>query len=370
MLISHTYVVALNQQKVEALAQEGIEIHLMAPESWRETMGVIRLERLRASSFALISSRVLFSGNGKRYLYPPAAFLKILGQLRPDLVQVEEEPDSFALLEASLAKRLFGYKLVSFTWENLYRPHLLWSLGRMNLARADGAIVGNGGAKEVLHHRGFHRPIMVLPQLGVDASLFQRRPAQELRRRLGLKGFTIGYLGRLVEEKGLLTLLEAAANLKGEFHLLLVGAGPLKERLLTHAQELGLGDRLLLLAAVPHADVPAYINCMDALVLPSQRTPRWQEQFGHVLIEAMACQVPVVGSNSGAIPEVIGDAGVLFAEGDAHQLHQRLEELMQDDALRERLGREGRKRVLTNYTHRAIARQTVRFWREILGCAS
>jgi glycosyltransferase involved in cell wall biosynthesis len=119
--------------------------------------------------------------------------------------------------------------------------------------------------------------------------------------------------------------------------------------------------------AVQHETVPAYLNALDVLVLPSQAAPRWKEQFGHVLIEAMACGVSVVGSQSGAIPEVIGDAGLTFPPGDAAALGQALLRIGDDVSLRESLIRAGRARVMALYTHERIARANLDFFRQVLG---
>ena len=74
--------------------------------------------------------------------------------------------------------------------------------------------------------------------------------------------------------------------------------------------------RVHVLTGVAHDDVPAFLNAMDVLCAPSQTTARWREQFGRMLIEAMACGVPVIASRSGEIPYVVGDAGLVVDEAD------------------------------------------------------
>jgi len=115
--------------------------------------------------------------------------------------------------------------------------------------------------------------------------------------------------------------------------------------------------------------MPARYRELDVLVLPSLTRPNWKEQFGRVLIEAMACGVPVIGSSSGEIPRVVGAAGMLFRERSSSMLRQQLAELRDDPALRELLGLRGRERVLDYYTQTAIARQTVAFYREVMAGA-
>ena len=111
--------------------------------------------------------------------------------------------------------------------------------------------------------------------------------------------------------------------------------------------------------------MPSFYTGLDALVLPSRTRPNWKEQFGRVLIEAMACGVAVLGSDSGEIPRVIGDAGIVFPEGDVHMLAGSLRRLQTDSALRVRLCDAGRARVLANYTMRHVAEQTVAIWRKL-----
>ena len=117
---------------------------------------------------------------------------------------------------------------------------------------------------------------------------------------------------------------------------------------------------------MPHEQVARYLNTLDTLALPSLTTPTWKEQFGHVLIEAMACGVPVIGSSSGAIPELIGDAGLIFPEGDIAALRAAIISLQTNLCQRSELARAGRKRVLEHYTHDRIAAANAEFFAQVL----
>jgi glycosyltransferase involved in cell wall biosynthesis len=366
LVVSHTYAAPINHDKLKALAErDGVEVGLLAPASWPDTLGQMRLRPDFPSEIRLFTSRVLFAGNGRRYLVSPKSLLAALGQFRPDIVHVEEEPDSLALTEVSLMKRFFGYKIVFFTWENLMRRPRIPLLEIVNLRSAEGAIAGSVEAKEVLRNKGFSSLVSVLPQLGVDAERFSKREISSLKEQLGLNAFTIGYIGRLVEEKGLMNLLEAVAAIEAEFKLLLVGRGPLKRKLAERASQLGMSERVVFVDAVAHEEIPNYLSCLDVLVLPSLTTRAWKEQFGHILIEAMACEVPVIGSDSGAIPEVIGEAGLVFPEASVADLAGRLKQILEDASLRNSLAQKGRQRVLDNYTHAQLAAATHRFYAEV-----
>jgi len=151
--------------------------------------------------------------------------------------------------------------------------------------------------------------------------------------------------------------------------LRILGGGPQRAYLERLAVELGIVERVRFEDPIPSTQMPDYYHQLDALVLPSMTRPNWKEQFGRVLIEAMACGVPVVGSDSGEIPNVIGDAGLVFAEGDAEALQTKLSQLMADTALRDELARRGRERVLAHYTQAQVAARTYQVYLELLGGA-
>jgi glycosyltransferase involved in cell wall biosynthesis len=256
-----------------------------------------------------------------------------------------------------------GARLVFFSWQNLHRdypPPFNW-MERSVYRRAAHAIAGNQAAARVLRAKGYDGPLSVIPQFGVDPALYgvSRPPAPDAP-------FVIGYVGRLVPEKGVADLLHAASGLSGEWRIRLFGAGPQRDALSATARSLGIAERVVFEGQVPSPDIPAYLSELHALALPSHTRPNWMEQFGRVLIEGMASGMPVVGSDSGEIPNVIGDAGLVFAQGDVEDLRRRLQALMNDRALWADLARRGRERVLAHFTQAQVAAQTVRVYREAL----
>jgi glycosyltransferase involved in cell wall biosynthesis len=275
----------------------------------------------------------------------------------PNVVYVEEEPASLALAQVAWLKTRHRYRLVCFTWENIHRRLGMPGVEGYNLARCDGLIAGSRGAAEVVTAKGFRGPIVVTPQLGIDPELFRPRAPEAGRP------FVAGYVGRLAEEKGLETLWQAAREI-ADLHLSWIGDGPLRTQV--GAWQATLGSRMRVLPAVSHEQVAACLQALDVLVLPSHTTPTWREQFGHVLIEAMASGVPVIGSDSGAIPEVIGDAGLIVPERDPQALRAALQRLREDPEQRTRLSRAGRARVLAHYTHAHIAHANLDFFERLL----
>jgi len=168
----------------------------------------------------------------------------------------------------------------------------------------------------------------------------------------------VGYVGRLIPDKGLISLVEAFAALgRKDSTLLFLGGGPMRGVLEALTEKLGVASRTRFVPSLPQEAVPEHINAMDVLVLPSLTGKTWKEQFGRVLIEAQACRVPVVGSSSGAIPEVIGRGGLVFQEGDVSELGAHLRRLGSSPALRRRLGTLGYQRTMRHYTNEHLADQ-------------
>jgi glycosyltransferase involved in cell wall biosynthesis len=182
-----------------------------------------------------------------------------------------------------------------------------------------------------------------------------------------LDGFTVGFAGRLVPQKGVDLLLRAIQSLPEDTRGLIVGDGPERGTLQALARELGIAERVHFTGALPaHTDVPRYMSAMDVFVLPSVTTPKIKEQFGLVLVEAMVCGVAVVGSSSGEIPRIVGETGLVFREGDAADLTRQLERL-RDPVYRERLAGQGRERALREFSWSAVADKTYAAYRELMG---
>lgn len=366
-MLSKACVVGAYQRKLEELAShEGVELLVVVPPYWQEEARRIELERLHTSGYRLEVEPIRFNGHFHFFYFPGLA--RHIRSFRPDIVHVDEEPYNLASWHAVQLARRAGARTLFFTWQNLYRrypPPFRW-IEQYCFRSVDRAIAGNAEAVDVLRRKGFDKPVDVIPQFGVDPEVF-RPLASDSPLPQGEGVFRIGYVGRLVEQKGILDLLEAAAGLQGDFRLTLVGAGPLQSDIESRARRLGIGERLQIIAGVPSREMPALYHQMDALVLPSRTRPNWKEQFGRALAEAMACAVPVVGSSSGEIPNVVGEAGLLFPEGDVDALRLQLAKLQASPQLRRSLGERGRTRVLERFTQASVARQTHRAYREMLG---
>ncbi|MFN6560560.1 MAG: hormogonium polysaccharide biosynthesis glycosyltransferase HpsO [Nostoc sp. ChiSLP01] len=385
LVASHTYIVDLNCEKLRALSQlqPDIEVTVVVPKRWNPggvQNKIIETEYRDEGSFKIVPVSN-FSQNHQGLLTFGADLISLFKQFRPQIIQVEQGSRGLAYTQMIALNKLLGLKAknVFFTWWNLpYELKLpVALLEKYNLNQSHGIISGNQDGAEILQQRGYRGPIKVMPQLGVDESLFTPKAQPELAAILGIEKeeFVVGFVGRFVQEKGLLTLLKALVSLKNKpWKLLLLGRGELKAELLKIATENNIKEQLILVESVPHNEVANYINLMSTLVLPSETTYKfktltsagWKEQFGHVLIEAMACQVPVIGSDSGEIPHVIGDAGLIFPEGDAQALANCLVELMDKPYFAHSLGEMGYQKAMIKYTNKALAKQQLEFYQELV----
>jgi glycosyltransferase involved in cell wall biosynthesis len=362
-MASKALVVGAYQRKLEEIATHpGIELHAIVPPSWKDDWGVTHLERAHLNGYRMIVEPLRFNGSFHLHYYPGLG--RRMAEVKPHIVHIDEEPYNLATFHALWLARRGQAKTLFFSWQNIgrrYPPPFSW-IERWVLRHIDYGLVGNREAVAVWQGKGFTGPLALIPQFGVDPDIFS--PAEPARPS-GI--FHIGFAGRLVEEKGLDLLVRAAAQVPAKTNLRLAGSGPLRDDLTRLAGVLNIGGSVEIVGPFPSTQMPDFYRSLDVLVMPSLTRPNWKEQFGRALIEAMACGVPVIGSRSGAIPEVIGDAGLLFPEGDVAALRAALTSLAEHPRLRQQLSQAGRRRVLERYTHRQIAAQTVAVYREMIG---
>ncbi len=323
----------------------------------------------RSYTMRVLPTAAIGRSDVHRTIYWPPRFG--IRQFRPHLIYCEHEQESLMAAEAALVRGVCAPRtpLILYSWQNLLRPRSLpvAAVCAFTLAAAQHVFCASSEGIEVLRRQGYRGGASVIQQMGLDTRLFYPKPADALRTQIGLNGFVVGFIGRLVPEKGIDTLLKAATRAQSSVQLLIVGSGPEQAALQTLAGQLGIAGCCRFVEAVPQEGLVDYVNALDLLVLPSRTTVNWKEQFGRVLVEAMACQVAVAGSNSGAIPEVVGDAGRIFPEGDASALAAILDELANAPELRRVLAEAGYRRALEGYTIERLAEKTLNAWRQLAG---
>jgi glycosyltransferase involved in cell wall biosynthesis len=299
------------------------------------------------------------------HVHSPVRMAAILRDFQPDVIHIEEEPHALITVETIVLQRIFARSATVTVHEcdNILRPRrfplgaVKRNLRAYSLRRTTAALCANKRSTELLRAEGYFRGfIEILPQYGFDATELHPGNEPKLRAELGLRdSVVIGHVGRLAEEKGLRSLIEALAGLQTyPWKLLLVGAGPLESEVRERWMSKFPG-RIVLMPAVPLVQVAPYIRCADIFVLASYSLPNWKEQFGASLAQAMLTGIPSVGSNSGAIPEVLGPGGIIFKETVTDDLAQALEDLLASPERRRELGALAREFALRNYSKEVVA---------------
>jgi glycosyltransferase involved in cell wall biosynthesis len=303
-------------------------------------------------------------------------YRELLVEADPDVIYVLGEPGYLSTYQVMrfARRRLPHARRCLLAAQNVYQrfPPPFPTLERYVLKGLDHAFALGSDHEQVLRQKGYRGPVTRLP-LGVDTRVFAPRAEAGQELVASLPRPTIGYVGDFLAARNLPLLIDAVSRCRSRVGLLFVGDGPARGELEARAARLGLGSVCRFVGRVPHAAMPAYMNRIDVLVLPSKAVSNRcfglfrianAEQFGRVLVEAMACGTPVVGSSCGEIPWVIGEAGRVFPEGDTRALAAGLEELASDPALRRRLGQRARRRAESHYDWRVIATEFVAALRE------
>ncbi|HMG17849.1 MAG TPA: glycosyltransferase [Gemmatimonadales bacterium] len=364
LVISHTYLQPTHRGKLRALAARGLEVTVAIPQRWREpwfgrAIDVAWERQGGLEVFPLPARGMGGKGELAKAKYGRRALKALLRDRRPDLIQIEEEPSTIAAKQVLSAARSLGIPVVLFTHQNVELEQGWWAhwKQRRMLRRLTGLVAGSDLAGTIVRRDAPNLPIAVIPQLGALAPHEPQHVPHE--------GLAIGFVGRLVPQKGLDNLFQALALLRGaKWRLTIVGDGPEREPLEQLATDLRLAARVRWTGGLPAEQVANLWPDLDVLVQPSLALPDWREANGQILMEAMANEVAVLGTDSGVIPELIADAGVVVSAGDVEGLAAGLLR-MTDQATRRGLAAAARARALRLYSDDAIAERTLQFWQQV-----
>jgi glycosyltransferase involved in cell wall biosynthesis len=364
--IAHASLTPELRERERALAREyrDIDLEVLTTTHWQEAG--VDIEATADDLFRVSAARPLCSRHIQLFSYDPRSLIEALRRHQPHLIDLNHEPYSIAGAEV-LALRdwlMPSVPVVMQVAQNLdrhYPPPFNW-LQRRALNKVAAAYACNEDARALLRSRGFRKPISLIP-FGVNAEAFAVRPHHEPADGV----LTIGFVGRMLPGKGLAVLAEALGLISSmKWRLLLVGDGPERSQFSAQLERHGLLDRARFTGAVPYHEVPELFREMDIFVMPTRTTERIREQFGRVLVEAMASGVPVIGTTCGAIPEVLADAGLVVPESDVPALAEAMRKLLSDDALRARLALLGRHRIEQHYSWELVARKTYELFQHVL----
>ena len=353
--ISKSGVVTAWRERERQLRRRGVDLTLVAAARWEEGGSLVSFEST-GDGFA-VPVRTL-GRHPNLFVYDPRPLWRLLGDGPWDLIDMHEEPFGLAVAEVLFLRALRACRVpfIVSTAQNIekrYPPPFRW-FERYCLRRASGAYSCNTESGHILRRKGLRGPWVLLP-LGVDLDRFTPRgdtpPVDVLR---------VGFVGRLIRHKGVDVLLRAAAT-DPRITVEIFGAGPDLERLVGLVEQLGTGGRVAFHGHVPEPRIPDVYGYFDVLAVPSIPLPSWVEQFGRVVVEAMASGVPVVASASGALPDVVGEDGLLVPPGDSVALDAALGRLLDEPGLWSDLRAAGLS-AATRYSWASVADAQLAFY--------
>ena len=371
LTIGHSYAVSLNRRlarEMNAAGRGRWEVTCAAPKYFHggNDLAPITLQRSADDDFPLIALDAYLTK--KVHVFSWGRDLRGLLRREWDVVHAWEEPYILAGWEIARLTNPKS-KLAFLTMQSnpkQYPPPFSW-FERDSMARASGWVsCGFSIEQNLLSRPGYAGPHAMIP-LGVDIEAFKPNPEA---RSAALRALgwdvdgppVVGFIGRFIPAKGLRMLMRVLDQQQDPFRVLFLGSGEMEGELREFCARLGDRGRVL---HAPHDQVPKYVNAMDMLCAPSQSTPQWREQFGRMLVEAAACGVPVLGSDSGEIPIVIGDSGMVIGETDEQGWRTGISELLGSPKRRAELGAAGLARAREQYAWPVVAKQYLQFFESL-----
>lgn len=345
IVISTACHTAINRNIYKEFIKEGITLRIVIPKKLNFKLGSIQSEPPAKDDPPI--EYLDLRGNNQRYS-SFKGIIKLLNLHKPKLVILDNDPISLTALQVGLWSKFCNSKLFCISCENIpfglissFKRRgikgLLYAIFKKILLRISQKIVHgvftiNNEGTEIFKKEKFIN-VKKIP-LGFDPKYFQINQAQRdaVRSKLNLNGFVIGFFGRITYEKGIHILIDALNKMKDSKWTLLMDEFDIyKNEFQENIKKLIVSSDLLerVVSINPkHIEMAWYINSVDVVVMPSVSTPNWIEQYGRIAAESMACGKLVVASNSGSLPMLLNNRGIIFEENNSNQLAEILNELI------------------------------------------
>lgn len=339
------------------------------PQFWSAKEGKIKIKLEQKPGFTIYGARALsfggkslYGGLFKGWMPALAYFLPYLRFKYGSCVLYScSEPNLLTTFYNGIFAKIFGYKHILFTWQNVgpeermsgLKLKLSNMLVKLNLSLADGIVCGNKKAEEIIKKFDKNIITMVCPISGVDIEKF--KPSNT-------KDNYILFYGALDIRKGVSVLIEAFGQLLNAnpqllTRLLIIGTGSEQENLKLQISRLKLENKVIFKDWMKNDELPAVLSKALVFIYPSVPSGGWEEQFGYAMAEASACAVPVVATKTGSIDEVVldGKTGFLVPPNNTEALSEAIQKILSQPELGQKLGQAGREYVADNFSHEAIA---------------
>lgn len=315
VVISHPSVIADNRRVFNMLSQHGFEVSFVVPSKWVDDYGNLVNTQLGDKIYP---ADILGIGKIVTHLYRISA-LKHVWKMQPEIIYVHNEPYAISTIQFAVLNIFMRKKLGFYSAQNINKPHILIKLLRsISYSASSFAFPITCEVEQVLRATGFSGKTSIIP-LPISSEPNGLRQYWKKGERLH-----IGFVGRLVPEKGIMTLLEAISTIApGSVELTIIGDGPQRKAVYNFIAEKRMSN-INVLGFIDKDSIDRYYDSFDCLVVPSIETASWKEQFGRVIVEAASRGCFVIGSTCGEIPNLIANlkCGTIFAQGDANALRE------------------------------------------------
>ncbi len=362
IILSHAYVSPPARGKLRALAGLGCAVAVAVPDRWIDPRGGSMTSAEWDDDGGVRVVPIAVRGDAGRAdlaQWDRRALQRLMRDFRPDLIQIEEEPRSRVAAMATGQARRLRIPSVVLTWASLRRPATIAErLRRRRVFRnIAGIVAGNPLAERLVAAAHPEARRIMIPQIGIALPPAASPAGGPL---------AIGFVGRLVPEKGLDLLLRACVRLLGDWTLEVVGTGPAQVELEALTERLGIAARVTWHGALPAAELAAVWDRLSCVVMPSRTTREWVETSGQPAIQAMGHGIPTVVTQTGALPATVDDGGIVVPEDDVPGLAAALQRLVDDPADRAAIGAAGRRRAMAWFSNESLARRQLEFWRGLV----
>jgi len=380
VIIWHNALRSIYRKYIEEIAkQKDVEATLIVPEYWpfepnnvswrdykKENFKKLEFEGEEIPELKVLKLKAKFAGKAIHY-YPKLK--NVLNKIKPDVVFVYEEPFVFTTIQVITWKSRYSKKtkVVVEDCENLERKfkrfYEPW-LYSYTLRNADGMIAMSSDIEKLLRKKGYKGPVQLIGE-PADPLSFKRKGGDEIRKKLGINKdeFVICYCGRMHESKGLHIIVEALGKLKKDFKLMVIyyGGEEYRQKVIKRAEELGIIKNILFIGPVKGTELPKYYSACNLGVAASLTMPYWKEQFGRFTAEFILCGVPIIGSSSSTVNEVLGKDAIMYEERNPDELKEKIELIINNPKVGKKMVGVGRKKVLEGFTNQKLAEKFVRF---------